>query len=288
MTAQIIDGKKIAAEVRTELARKVKALSAPHMPVLAVVLVGENEASRIYVRNKQKAAAEVGIGCEVLEMSESIGENALLETIAELNDNHHVHGIIVQLPLPEHINPLKILSAIRPEKDVDGFNPYNAGLLACKEPEAVVSATPKGILKLLQSTGEDLAGKHAVIIGRSNIVGRPTAMLLLNHDCTVTITHSKTRNLPDIVRQADIVVAACGCPKMVKADWLKKGAMVIDVGINRVDGKLCGDVDFDSALEQASYITPVPGGVGPMTVAMLLANTVAAFERAKPCACHKH
>ena len=273
MTAQIIDGKKIASEIRADLAKKVEQLPGEVMPVLAVVLVGDNEASRIYVRNKQKAAAEVGIGCEVLEMNESIGENALLATIEELNENPHVNGIIVQLPLPEHINPLKILSAIRPEKDVDGFNPYNAGLLACKEPEAVVSATPKGILKLLQTTGIDLCGKHAVIIGRSNIVGRPAAMVLLNHDCTVSIAHSKTVDLPNIVRQADIVVAACGCPKLVKKDWLKEGAVVIDVGINRVEGKLCGDVDFDAAKEKASFITPVPGGVGPMTVAMLLENT---------------
>ncbi len=274
MTAQIIDGKKMAAEIRAELKAKVEALQTPHLPVLAVVLVGENEASRIYVRNKQKAAAEIGIGCEVLELSDTIGENALLQVIGELNENHHISGIIVQLPLPAHINPLKILSAIRPEKDVDGFNPYNAGLLACKEPDAVISATPKGILKLLQSTGVNLSGKHAVIIGRSNIVGRPTAMLLLNNDCTVTVTHRQTRNLPDLVRQADIVVAACGCPRMVKADWIKEGAIVIDVGINRVDGKLCGDVDFDQVKEKASFITPVPGGVGPMTVAMLLENTV--------------
>ncbi len=273
MTAQIIDGKKIASEIRADLAKKVEQLPGEVMPVLAVVLVGDNEASRIYVRNKKKAAAEVGIGCEVLEMNEGIGENALLATIEELNENPHVNGIIVQLPLPDHINPLKILSAIRPEKDVDGFNPYNAGLLACKEPEAVVSATPKGILKLLQTTGVDLCGKHAVVIGRSNIVGRPTAMVLLNHDCTVTVTHSKTIDLPNIVRQADIVVAACGCPKLVKKDWLKEGAVVIDVGINRVEGKLCGDVDFDAATEKASFITPVPGGVGPMTVAMLLENT---------------
>ncbi len=273
MTAQIIDGKKIASEIRADLAKKVEQLPGEVMPVLAVVLVGDNEASRIYVRNKKKAAAEVGIGCEVLEMNEGIGENALLATIEELNENPHVNGIIVQLPLPEHINPLKILSAIRPEKDVDGFNPYNAGLLACKEPEAVVSATPKGILKLLQTTGVDLCGKHAVVIGRSNIVGRPTAMVLLNHDCTVTVTHSKTVDLPNIVRQADVVVAACGCPKLVKKDWLKEGAVVIDVGINRVEGKLCGDVDFEDAKEKSSFITPVPGGVGPMTVAMLLENT---------------
>lgn len=288
MTAQIIDGKKISAEIRAELAQKVQAMSGENVPVLAVVLVGENEASKIYVRNKKKAAAEVGIGCEVLEMSDTIGEHALLEVINELNENHHINGIIVQLPLPDHINPLKILSAIKPEKDVDGFNPYNAGLLACKEPDGIVSATPKGILKLLQSTGVELAGKHAVIIGRSNIVGRPAAMLLLNNDCTVTVAHRRTVNLKNLVQQADIVVAACGCPKMIKADWLKEGAVVIDVGINRVDGKLCGDVDFEEAKEKASYITPVPGGVGPMTVAMLLSNVLEAAQKQAehPHQCH--
>ena len=297
MTAQILDGKKLAAEVRAELAHKVAALSGDNVPVLAVVLVGDNEASRIYVRNKKKAAAEVGIVCEVFEMSDTIGEQALLAVIDELNENPHVSGIIVQLPLPAHINPLKILAAIRPQKDVDGFNPYNAGLLACREPQAVVSATPKGILRLLQSTGMDLAGKHVVVIGRSNIVGRPAAMLLLNHDCTVTITHSHTRNLPELTRQADIVVAACGCPKLVKKDWIKFGAVVIDVGINRLDGKLCGDVDFEQVKEIASYITPVPGGVGPMTVAMLWENTYEAALRQPThecchghghCGCHKH
>lgn len=279
MTAQIIDGKKIAADIRQKLAARIASdqhtceCGHEHMPILAVVLVGENEASQIYVRNKKKAAAEVGIGCEVLEFSETIGEHALLEVIDELNENHHISGIIVQLPLPKHINPLSVLSKILPQKDVDGFNPYNAGLLACKEPGAIVSATPKGILKLLQSTGVELAGKHAVIIGRSNIVGRPVSMLLLNNDCTVTIAHSKTNNLPEVVRQADIVIAACGQAKMVKKDWVKEGAIVIDVGINRIDGKLCGDVDFEEVAEIASYITPVPGGVGPMTIAMLLENT---------------
>lgn len=279
MTAQIIDGKKIAADIRQKLAARIASdqhtceCGHEHMPILAVVLVGENEASQIYVRNKKKAAAEVGIGCEVLEFSETIGEHALLEVIDELNENHHISGIIVQLPLPKHINPLSVLSKILPQKDVDGFNPYNAGLLACKEPGAIVSATPKGILKLLQSTGVELAGKHAVIIGRSNIVGRPVSMLLLNNDCTVTIAHSKTNNLPEVVRQADIVIAACGQAKMVKKDWVKEGAIVIDVGINRIDGKLCGDVDFEEVAEVASYITPVPGGVGPMTIAMLLENT---------------
>lgn len=279
MTAKIIDGKTTAAKIREELAQRIASDDGEDMPVLAVVLVGENEASRIYVRNKKKAAAEVGIGCEIMEFSDTIGEHALLEVIGELNENPHVNGIIVQLPLPEHINPLHILSKIRPEKDVDGFNPYNAGLLACREPEAIVSATPRGILKLLESTGIELAGKHAVVIGRSNIVGRPVSMLLLNHDCTVSITHSRTENLPEIVRQGDIVVAACGCAKLVKKDWVKEGAVVIDVGINRIDGKLCGDVDFDEVCEKASHITPVPGGVGPMTVAMLLENTYEAYKK---------
>ncbi|MBQ8661572.1 MAG: bifunctional methylenetetrahydrofolate dehydrogenase/methenyltetrahydrofolate cyclohydrolase FolD [Alphaproteobacteria bacterium] len=294
MTAQIIDGKQTAAKVREDLARRIAADDSEEMPVLAVVLVGENEASRIYVRNKKKAAAEVGIGCEVLEFSDSIGEHALLEAIGELNDNPHVNGIIVQLPLPEHINPLRVLSNIRPEKDVDGFNPYNAGLLACREPDAVVSATPRGILKLLETTGIELAGKHAVVIGRSNIVGRPAAMLLLNRDCTVSITHSKTENLPAIVRQADIVIAACGQAGLVKKEWIKEGAAVIDVGINRVNGKLCGDVDFEGVSEKAAFITPVPGGVGPMTVAMLLENTYEAFRKqrfagqAHECRCGSH
>lgn len=279
MTAKIIDGKTIAAKVREELAQKIVSENGQDMPVLAVILVGDNEASHIYVRNKKKAAAEVGIGCEVLEFSDTIGEHALLEVIDELNKNSYINGIIVQLPLPKHIDSLHILSKIRPEKDVDGFNPYNAGLLACREPDAIVSATPRGILKLLESTGIELTGKHAVVIGRSNIVGRPVSMLLLNQDCTVSITHSKTENLSEIVRQGDIVVAACGCAKLVKKEWIKEGAVIIDVGINRVDGKLCGDVDFDAVCEKAAFITPVPGGVGPMTVAMLLENTYEAFKK---------
>ena len=277
MTAIILDGKQLASKIRKDLSNKISALTSADIPMLAVILVGDNEASKIYVRNKKKAAAEIGMGCEVIEMSPTIGENALLEVIHELNDNPHINGIIVQLPLPPHINPLHILSAISPFKDVDGFNPYNAGLLACKEDSAIISATPKGILRLLQHSGVKLAGKHAVIIGRSNIVGRPTSMLLLNQDCTVTITHSQTQDLASLVKQADIVVAACGCPKLVKKDWIKKGAIVIDVGINRVDNKLCGDIDFNEVSKKASYITPVPGGVGPMTVAMLLENTFEAF-----------
>lgn len=279
MTAELIDGKKLAAKVRCRLKNEIAADEGEDLPVLAVVMVGDNEASRIYVRNKQKAAAEIGMICEVHEFAASIGENALMSSLQEMNDNPHINGIIVQQPLPEHIDPLKILEAIDPVKDVDGFSPTNLGLLATKEPQAIVAATPKGVLQLLQSTGQQLAGKHAVIIGRSNIVGRPLAMLLLNQDCTVTICHTKTQNLADIVRQADIVVAACGCARLVKADWIKTGAIVIDVGINRVDGKLCGDVDFEAVKEKAAYLTPVPGGVGPMTVAMLLENTWEAARR---------
>lgn len=279
MTAELIDGKKLAADVRERLKMEIAAGQGEDLPVLAVVMVGENDASRIYVRNKQKAAAEIGMVCEVYEFAESIGERALMSSLQDLNDNPHINGIIVQQPLPEHIDPLKILAVIDPAKDVDGFSPTNLGLLATKEPQAIVAATPKGVLQLLQNTGQELAGRHAVIIGRSNIVGRPLAMLLLNQDCTVTVCHTKTRNLAEIVRQADIVVAACGCARLVKADWIKDGATVIDVGINRVEGKLCGDVDFDAVREKAAYLTPVPGGVGPMTVAMLLENTWEAAQR---------
>lgn len=289
MTAQIINGKEIAATLREELKNKIEHNTSSTQPTLAVVLVGDNEASRIYVNNKQKAAAQVGINCEVMEFAASIGENALLDIIDDLNANNHIHGIIVQLPLPEHIDSLKVLSRISPTKDVDGFNPESTGLLSYNNPQGFVSATPKGILHLLRQSKIELSGKHAVIIGRSNIVGKPMAMLLLNNDCTVTVTHSKTKNIKDITRTADIVIAACGQAKMIKADWLKKGAVVIDVGINKQEGKLCGDVDFDDAKTAASFITPVPGGVGPMTVAMLLQNTYEAFCRnnaSSSCRCH--
>lgn len=290
MSAQIISGKELAARIRVDLAQKIKNHPSENMPVLAVVLVGDDDASKIYVRNKQKAAAEVGIGCEIMEFSASIGENALLDVIDDLNANPHINGIIVQLPLPAHINSLKVLSRINPAKDVDGFSPYNTGLLSYNHPDAFISATPKGILELLLSTGINLEGKSAVVIGRSNIVGKPVAMLLTNRNCTVTLTHSKTKDLPAIVKTADIVVAACGKARMIKAEWLKEGAVVIDVGINRIDGKLCGDVDFEAAKEKASFITPVPGGVGPMTVAMLLSNTFEAFCRQEknPISGNKH
>lgn len=271
MTAEIIDGKKTAQELRDALAVKIALLD--KKPSLAVVLVGNNEASRIYVRNKEKMAAEVGIKCSLFELEDNISEDELLGLVERLNFDDTVDGILVQMPLPKHINSAKVIEAIDPWKDVDGFSPYNAGLLHLNDKKAIVAATPKGVLHLLKSKIADLSGLHAVIIGRSNIVGRPLASLLLNNDCTVTIAHSRTREIEKICQQADILVAACGCPRMVKKSWLKEGVIVIDVGINRVDGKLCGDVDFEEAKEVASYITPVPGGVGPMTIASLLENT---------------
>lgn len=294
MGAEIIDGKQTAAEIRASLKQQIEAFDGEDMPVLSVVRVGDDDAGRVYVRNKKKAAEEVGIGCEILEFAGSIGENALLESVAELNDNPHINGIIVQQPLPKQINPQKILEAIRPDKDVDGFGALNIGKTALKESGAVSAATPKGIIRLLDKYCGDLRGKHAVIIGRSNIVGRPLALLLLNRDCTVTVCHSKTRDLPKISRTADILIAACGCPKMVQKDWIKPGAAVIDVGINRdKNGKLCGDVDFDAVKENAGFITPVPGGVGPMTVAMLLENTWEAYKKQQTgqtssCCCGHH
>ena len=294
MGAEIIDGKQTAAEIRASLKQQIEAFDGEDMPVLSVVRVGDDDAGRVYVRNKKKAAEEVGIGCEILEFAGSIGENALLESVAELNDNPHINGIIVQQPLPKQINPQKILEAISPDKDVDGFGALNIGKTALKESGAVSAATPKGIIRLLDKYCGDLRGKHAVIIGRSNIVGRPLALLLLNRDCTVTVCHSKTQDLPKISRTADILIAACGCPKMVQKDWIKPGAAVIDVGINRDEnGKLCGDVDFDTVKENAGFITPVPGGVGPMTVAMLLENTWEAYKKQQTgqmssCCCGHH
>lgn len=273
MMAQIIDGKKIAAELRKELALKIAQDGAK--PKLAVIWVGNNEASRAYVRNKQKAAEEVGIVCDVYHLAEDAETPELMMLIERLNMDRSVNGIIVQLPLPAQLHEGQILEAVRKDKDVDAFKQIMTGAL-WQNKAVWASATPQGIIRLLKSVCDDLSGKHAVVIGRSNIVGKPVAALLLNEDCTVTIAHSKTVDLPQLVREADIVVAACGCPKMVKADWVKKGAIVIDVGITRVDGKLCGDVDFDDVAEVAGAITPVPGGVGPMTVAMLLQNTYTA------------
>ncbi len=279
-SSSIIDGKKEAARIRAALKEQIAAAGAK--PVLAVVLVGADEASRIYVRNKEKAAADIGIVCRVLQFSEDVAGYELLDVIYSLNGDPEVNGIIIQQPLPKHLDAKVLVEAVCPEKDVDGFGPVNLGRLQAGYSSAVVAATPKGVLRLIESTGTDLCGKHAVIIGRSNIVGKPLSSLLLNSDCTVTVTHSKTAGLKDIVRQADILIAACGCPKLVKSDWVKDNAVVIDVGINRTaDGKLCGDTDFEALQKRHIRITPVPGGVGPMTVAMLLENTWQAFRHQK-------
>lgn len=272
---QLIDGKKIANEILETLKSEIELMHAK--PCLAIVLVGNNESSKIYVRNKIKAAEKVGIETKLLEFDASVDEDTLCQEISTLNKSKKITGVIVQQPLPPQISLDKVLTQISPLKDVDGFGVQNMGLLSLNLGKGLIAATPKGVLRLLQATGENLSGKHVVIIGRSKIVGRPLASLLLNHDCTVTVTHTKTLELQHIVKTADIVVAACGAPLLVKKDWIKKGAIVIDVGINRVDGRLCGDVDFENVAPVCSYISPVPGGVGPMTVAMLLENTYQAY-----------
>ena len=275
MTAQIIDGKKIAAEIRDKLKEKIALL--PSAPQLAIVLVGNDEPSLIYVRNKQKAAAQIGLLSQLYHLDENISEEELLEIIAQLNNDSEINGIIVQLPLPKHLNTNRIINAISPLKDVDGFHPYNTGMLQNNEKPYFVAATPLGVMQLIKSVLPDLSGNNVVLIGASLIVGRPLATLLLNQECTVTITHAQTRNIKELTSKADILVAACGVAKLVKADWIKENAVLIDVGINRDNGKICGDIDFEDVKEKALAITPVPGGVGPMTIAMLLSNTVDAF-----------
>ncbi len=279
MTARLLDGKALAAKVRDEVASRVSSLKKRGIePGLAVVLVGDDPASHIYVRNKEKAAAEAGVRTFDHRMPAETSQSTLLELVKKLNADKTVHGILVQLPLPAHIDSTIILDAIAPEKDVDGFHADNIGRLAQGRPR-FVAATPSGCMRLIAESGIDVAGKHAVVVGRSNIVGKPMAMLLTNANATVTICHSKTRDLPAQVRAADIVVAAIGRAAAISGDWIKDGAVVIDVGINRgSDGKLCGDVDFEGAKKRASAITPVPGGVGPMTIACLLANTARAAE----------
>lgn len=275
MTAELIDGKALAAKVRAGVKEEVEKLKAKGLePSLAVVLVGNNPASAVYVRNKIKACVETGIISIEERMPEETTEAELLAKIDELNANPNVHGILVQLPLPKHIDENRVIERIDPDKDVDGFHVENAGRLAVGLP-GYRPCTPYGMMVMLDDLGIPLAGKLAVVIGRSNIVGKPMATMLLEKSCTVVVTHSKTRDLASITRQADIVVAAVGRPKMLKADMVKPGAIVLDVGINRMEnGKLCGDVDFDEVKEVAGCITPVPGGVGPMTIAMLLRNTV--------------
>jgi methylenetetrahydrofolate dehydrogenase (NADP+)/methenyltetrahydrofolate cyclohydrolase len=285
MTAKIIDGKAAAAEVRARVAGIAAefARTTGRQPGLATVLVGEDPASAVYVRSKGKATSEAGMASFSHKLPDTTSETELLHLVDQLNRDDNVDGILVQLPLPPQIDASRVIAAIDPAKDVDGFHPMNAGRLATGL-EALVPCTPYGCLYLLKQELGSIAGKEAVVIGRSNIVGKPMALLLIGESATVTVAHSRTRDLPDVVRRADIVVAAVGRPEMVKGDWIKPGATVIDVGINRVpteDGKsrLVGDVDFAEASERAGAITPVPGGVGPMTIAMLLRNTVVAAHR---------
>ena len=278
MTAQIIDGKSIALAVRQGLEPRVEALKAKGVtPGLTVVVVGDDPASAIYVRNKERASQKLGMNGTVLRMPGETTQEELLTVVRKLNADDSIHGILVQLPLPAHIDEHAILREIDPDKDVDGFHAMNAGRLLNGE-KGFVACTPKGVMRLLETTGVDLNGKNAVVVGRSNIVGKPMALLLLQKNCTVTIAHSRTRNLAEVTRAADILVVAVGRAGMITGDMIKPGAIVMDVGINRVDGKVVGDVDFESAKEVTSYITPVPGGVGAMTIAMLMENAVEAAE----------
>lgn len=279
MTARILDGKVLSAQIKDEVTARVEALKAKGViPGLAVILVDNNPASEIYVRNKGKGCEETGMLSRTVRLDEATTQEELEGQIEALNRDPEIHGILVQLPLPRHLDENAALAKILPEKDVDGFHLVNAGHLMTGT-EGVVPCTPKGALYMLRSTGEDLSGKEAVVIGRSNIVGKPMAMLLLQQNCTVTVCHSRTKDLAEHTRRADILVSAVGKAGFVTKDMVKPGAIVIDVGINRVDGKVCGDVDFESVSETAGWITPVPGGVGKMTIAMLLSNTVDAAER---------
>ena len=278
---QIIDGKAVATSVRSALKAEIEALgvSSGKHPGLAVVLVGDDHASRIYVRNKINACAELGIKSTLVELPATCTEEDVLTAVRTLNDDDAVHGIIVQLPLPRHIDADKVLASVKPEKDVDGCHYIQKGKLWTGNPE-ILPCTPYGCIELLKHYGIEIAGKEAVVVGRSNLVGRPLAELLLRENATVTICHSRTKDLGKVTRRADILCVAIGCGKFIKRDMVKDGAVVIDVGMNRdEDGKLCGDVDFKHVADKCSYITPVPGGVGPMTVTMLMKNTVEAFKR---------
>ena len=278
--AKIIDGKKISAEIKEELKTEVAAYAAQGKKcALAVIQVGADPASSVYVRNKKKACAYIGIESLSYELPEETTEEELLALIQKLNDNPDVHGILCQLPLPKHICEDHVIQAIDPQKDVDGFHPQNVGALVVGK-KGFVSCTPAGIIQLLKRSNIEIAGKHCVIIGRSNIVGKPMALLMLRENATVTICHSRTENLKEICKEADILIVAIGKPRYIGADYIKEGAVVIDVGIHRnEENKLCGDVRFEEAEQIASYITPVPGGVGPMTIAMLMSNCVEAMKR---------
>lgn len=278
--AGIIDGKKISQEIKDEVKEKVEQLSKEGIqPCLAVILVGDDPASQVYVRNKKRACEYCGIKSLNYELPEETTEEELLALVDELNNSKECNGILVQLPLPKHIDENKVLLKIKPEKDVDGFHPYNVGLLSIGKAD-LKACTPAGCIELIKRSGVDITGKNCVVVGRSNIVGKPVGMLLLSENGTVTTCHSKTKNMSEICKSADILVVAIGKEKFIKADMVKEGAVVIDVGINRMEnGKLCGDVDFDEVEKKASLITPVPGGVGPMTIAMLMNNCLIACKK---------
>ncbi len=278
--AALIDGKSIARKIRGEIAVEVNRLESQGIkPGLAVILVGDDPASKVYVSMKEKACRDVGIYSDEYKLSADTDENQLLNLIDTLNRKNDIHGILVQLPLPKHINESKIVEAISPNKDVDGFHPYNVGRLITGKP-LFKPCTPYGIMVLLKESGIDLSGKEVVVVGRSNIVGKPVAFMCLQENATVTLCHSKTKNLADKVKMADVLIAAVGKPEMIKGEWIKEGAVVIDVGVNRIDEKkLVGDVEFSIAVQRASRITPVPGGVGPMTITMLLYNTLQSAKR---------
>ncbi len=277
--AELLDGKALSKSIRAEVKKEVASLveKTNKPPHLVVVLVGEDPASQSYVRAKNRACERAGIKSTIINKDESTPEAELIDLIRTLNADHDVHGILVQLPLPKHMDANKVIDTIEQNKDVDGFHPLNIAALQIGTP-GVLPATPKGIMTMLESTGQSLEGKKAIVVGRSNIVGKPVLQLLLRKNATVTIAHSRTQNLADEVKAADIVVAAVGRAHMIKGDMIKPGAIVIDVGVNRVDDKLVGDVDFEAAKANASYITPVPGGVGPMTIASLLQNTVECYK----------
>ncbi|QXM06025.1 bifunctional methylenetetrahydrofolate dehydrogenase/methenyltetrahydrofolate cyclohydrolase FolD [Crassaminicella indica] len=279
MEVKILDGKKISEEIRNHIVNEVKKLKANYgiTPGLSVVLVGDDAASHVYVSMKEKACKKVGFHSEVYKLPKETTQQELLNLINKLNNDEKIHGILVQLPLPKGIDEHLINSHIAPTKDVDGFHAVNTGKLFLGK-ESFIPCTPKGILELIKRTGEDITGKHAVVIGRSNIVGKPVAILLLKENATVTICHSKTKNLDKYVQTADIVVAAVGVPELIKGNMIKKGAIVIDAGTRKVNNKLVGDVEFEEASKKASWITPVPGGVGPMTITMLLENTLKAAK----------
>lgn len=280
MAAQIISGTELSKEIKSEISQKIKQHThqGKRAPGLAVILVGADPASQVYVASKRKSCEEIGMYSKSYDLPENTSEETLLTLIDELNNDPSIDGILVQLPLPAHINSTSVIERISPDKDIDGFHPYNVGRL-CQRIPTLRACTPYGVIKLLETTNIDFYGKHAVIVGASNIVGRPMALELLLAGCTVTVTHRFTKDLEHHVKQADILVVAVGKPQFIPGEWIKEGAVVVDVGINRVEGKLLGDVEFDKAKEKASYITPVPGGVGPMTVAMLMFNTLKAYEK---------